>query len=427
MSTIRFVSLACAAACLTAAAQGANQLTAAEKKAGWVLLFDGADKFAEWKVGERGSANSNSWIIENGTLKSPDRGDMLFTKKTFSDFEWQLEWKMNREGNSGLFVRVTPEAGWYCSGYEYGILDDANGGDRMERSRNAADRLPDGKGAYVKRTGAIYDLYPTTKDGQVGGQYYDSTASKPFGEWSHGVVWAEGNYVEHWLNGKKVVQAQIGSADWEARYRNSKFYPGCGADYSKRGTGMLGVQDHGGGLIIWLRNVKIRPFTPESKLNSPLITPGGGTFAGAAKVVLDAAITGATVRYTLDGSDPTESSPVFKDSLLITKSATLKARTYRARFVASDVASAAFTLSGSAARSGFAAEPGMALEGGRLRVVNPGAEAFAAEVATLDGRTSRAFTLGPGAHALDLTGFRGVVLVKLRQGEELRVGRFIAL
>ena len=324
-----------------------NTLSAAEKKAGWTLLWDGVDKFAEWKIGENGGANSNSWIIDNGALRSPNLNTMLFSKKTFSNFEWSLEWKLSKGGNSGLFIRVVNPPGWYCSGFEYAILDDESGGDRVEVSKNAADRLSNGKMAYIKRTGSVYDLYPTTRDGMIGGQYYDSTFAKKFDEWNQGVVWANGTFLEHWLNGKKVVDAVIGSTEWTNRYRNSKFYPQCGDQFSLRPSGMLGLQDHGSGLIISIRNVKIRVITPGEKLVSPLVTPAGGTFAGPVKLTLEAAITGSVIRYTLDGSDPTETSPIYKDSLMMVRSATLKSATFRARFPTSDVVTSTFTITGS--------------------------------------------------------------------------------
>jgi hypothetical protein len=397
-----------------AGAQGVNQLTAAEKKAGWILLFDGSDKFAEWKVNENGGANSNSWIVEDGAMKSPDKGDMLFSKKAFSNFEWQADWKLSKGGNSGLFIRVAAPPGWYCSGYEYAILDDANGGDRGERSnpKNTEDKLPGGEQAYIKRTGAVYDIYPTTKEGRIGGQYYDSTVSLAYGQWNHGVVWADGNFIEHWLNGKKVVDAEIGSAEWEARYKNSKFYPGCGPDFSKHPSGFLGVQDHGGGLIVWIRNLKIRPFTPGGKLVSPLITPAGGNFTGTLRVALEAAVTGASIHYTLDGSDPTESSPMFKDSLVLNKSATLKARTFRARFQPSDASAAVFTSQGSAARGDHRA-PDIDLkeEKGLLRVYNPGSEALTVDIVAWNGERKKSFLARPGDQEINLEGLHGVYFV----------------
>lgn len=407
---IRFLILL---ACGAAFGQAANQLTPAEKKAGWILLFDGSDKFAEWKVNEDGGAKSNSWIVDGDAMKSPDRGDMLFSKREFADFEWQADWKLSKGGNSGLFARVVAPPGWYCSGYEYAILDDANGGDRTERSnsKNTADKLPGGGQAYIKRTGAVYDMYPTTKDGVIGGQYYDSTFAKPWDEWNHGVIWAEGNHIEHWLNGRKVVDAVIGSAEWEARYKNSKFYPGCGSDFSKHPSGMLGVQDHGGGLIVWIRNLKVRPFTPGAKLPAPLITPAGGNFQGTVKASLDAAVTGALVRYTLDGSDPTESSPLFQDSLVLSHTATLKARTFRARFQASDAAAATFTLGGSGTRVGEARGE-IRLEGRRLVIENAGV-AYVAEVLTPDGVTQKLLEVGLGKRAFDLSDLRGLCFVRL--------------
>lgn len=190
-------------------------------------------------------------------------------------------------------------------------------------------------------------MYPTTLNGQIGGQYYDSTLSVPNGQWDKGVIFANGNFIEHWLNGKKVVELEIGSDDWNARFAKSKWASTAkvGA-WAKNPSGSLCMQAHGNNLDVWFRNIKVRPFTPGEKLNSPLITPAGGSFQSPVTVFLDPAITGSTVRYTLDGTDPIATSPIYKDSLKVMATAVLKTKTFRDKFQASDLASATFTIGG---------------------------------------------------------------------------------
>lgn len=333
----------------TAPAFASNELTPAEKKAGFVLLFDGKDKNAHWRHGETGNTTSK-WTVEDSSMKTVDEYSFLCTKNVaadqFSDFEWKIDWKLAKSSNSGLFIRVVSST--YNDGYEYGILDDQFGGDRNELSKNPGDRLPSGRMPPIKRSGGIYDLYPTTRDGQIGGQFYDSTAAKPFGQWNQGVVWAQGNHIEHYLNGRKVVVAEIGDDEWVARFKLSKWNTFDVNKWARNPKGSLCIQAHGGGDqgLAWFRNIKVRPFTIGEKLNSPLITPAGGTFATAVTVTLDPAITGSTVRYTLDGSDPTSTSPIYKDSLKVSASAVLKTVTFRDKFQASDVATATFTITG---------------------------------------------------------------------------------
>ena len=178
-----------------------------------------------------------------------------------------------------------------------------------------------------------------------GGQYVD--LMRPALAWNSMVVWANGKNIETWLNGIKVTDIVIGSPDYMNRYKLSKFYPGCTDLFGQKNTsGKLVVQDHGGGLRIWMRNNKIRPIIPGGKLASPVITPNGGTFTGTTKVTLDAGITGATIRYTLDGTDPMDTSPIYVDSLglMISSSTSLKARTFRATFLMSDIVNANFTI-----------------------------------------------------------------------------------
>ena len=403
------------------AQEAVNQLSPGEKKAGWILLFDGVNKTTEWKVGESGDATSNDWDIEDSSMKSPNHQyseSMLFTKKTFDNFEWKADWKLNKGGNSGLFIRVPVKTGWFCGSYEFAILDDSSGGDRNEFSGN-----PGETGIPIKLTGAVYDIYPATQDGKtiaMGGKWIE--AAKPYDQWNRGVIFANGNSIEHWVNGQKVVDFEIGSKDYEARYLNSKFNRSCeDSVYAKSKTGFLGIQDHGKGLITWVRNLKVRPFTSGEKLNSPLITPNGGNFSGATKVVLDAAITGASVHYTLDGSDPTESSPTYVDTLILKSPLTLKTRTYRPKFQPSDISSATFSIGG----GGLGIANGMAISNSNLRILNlkqqlrfynQNGSSFTGTLISLEGKVVFTFTTQNKIRDIDISHLkRGIYQLKINQ------------
>ena len=80
--------------------------------------------------------------------------------------------------------------------------------------------------------GANYALYPAPAD-----------AVKPVGEWNTVRIVAKGAHVEHWLNGKKVVDYEMWSPDWEGRVKKSKFaeFP----TYGRATKGHVGLQDHG--------------------------------------------------------------------------------------------------------------------------------------------------------------------------------------
>ncbi len=394
-----------------------NKLSAAEKAAGWVLLFDGVDKNAHWRTGLDGT--TNTWIIEDGTLVSPSgsNGSEIFTKQTYSNFELSMEWKLNIKGNSGIFFRVNgPKR--LCSGSEYAILDDANGDDRTEMGY-----LPGETDMPIKRTASNYDLYPTVRDGKVGSPYV--ALSKPYGQWNQGRIWANGKLIENWLNGEKVVEYEIGSPDWVKRFELSKYYNQCKDNrdtWSRHPSGLIGMQDHGHGLRAWFRNIKIRPFTPGEKLVSPLISPAGGNFNTKVMVALETAITGSSIHYTLDGSVPNENSPVYQDSLAITATTTLKAVTIRKGFITSDPKTVTFTSTTAGIHPGahFFREPEFRLTDDRLRIANSGKTSFTVDIVGMDGKRKISYSVKPGEQEFTITGLRGVHMLQFRQGNAVQ-------
>ena len=80
------------------------------------------------------------------------------------------------------------------------------------------------------------------------------------------------------------------------------------------------------------------------KTAMPLIAPASGTFTGEMKITLTSATPGAHIRYTLDGTEPGDTSLLFRPPLILTSSATLRTRAFFSDYEPSDVASAAFTL-----------------------------------------------------------------------------------
>ena len=103
-------------------------------------------------------------------------------------------------------------------------------------------RHPDGK-SRLTAAGADYGLYPSP-----------AGVVKPAGEWNAVRVVIKGNHVEHWLNGVKVVEYELGSPDWEAKVKESKFAPH--PHYGRNASGFIGLQDHGDRVAF--RNIKIR-------------------------------------------------------------------------------------------------------------------------------------------------------------------------
>ena len=209
-----------------ASAQGAPPK--AKPAAKWHTLFDGKmlDTFRGW----RSEGMPEGWHVVAGTLTKEGGVDDLVTKEQFGNFELEIDWKIGKEGNSGVFYRATREYDHiYWSGPEYQLLDDAN--------------APDGR-SRLTAAGAAYGLY-----GPPAG------VVKPFGEWNKTRIIVNGDHVEHWLNGQKVVEYDFGSPDWKAKVAASKFskYP----NYGLAKKGYIGIQgDHPGSLE--LRRIRIR-------------------------------------------------------------------------------------------------------------------------------------------------------------------------
>lgn len=196
----------------------------------WRPLFDGQTTNG-WRR-YRGTGMHPQWSAANGELtvagKGGDAGDIV-TVDQFGDFELELEWKVGRAGNSGIFYRASETAERiYETAPEMQVLDDAH--------------HPDGKDS-TRTAGSNYGLYAPPK-GVV----------KPAGEWNLARIVARGNHVEHWLNGQKVVEYELGSPDWTAKVKASKFndWPG----YGKNARGHIGLQDHGD--TVSFRNIRIR-------------------------------------------------------------------------------------------------------------------------------------------------------------------------
>ena len=205
-----------------------NTLTDAEQKAGWKLLFDGTTTTG-WR-GYKSDGVPAQWHVEDGTLtKSKPAHDLVSIDK-YGNFDLQLDWKLAPKGNAGVFYRGTEEYdAIYWSAPEYQLLDDKGHPDGHSRLTSAA---------------ADYALYPSPKG------YLHSA-----GHWNHTRILVNGNHVEHWLNGHRMVTYTLGSPGWTARVKKSKFadYP----NYGKASEGYLAIQgDHDGAL--WLRNIKIK-------------------------------------------------------------------------------------------------------------------------------------------------------------------------
>ncbi len=235
-----------------------NTLTPQEQAAGWKLLFDGRSTTG-WHTYGKQTVTAKSWLVQDGCLVIPKgngrpngRGGDLVTNATFTNFEFQFEWRVGPGGNSGVEYLFTEgekrTASFYPGdtgdsplGFEYQVLDDAS------HAKNTANRL----------AASIYSLVAAT-----------GKTLRPAGEFNQGRVIVDGNHVEHWLNGRKVAECELGSPALQRIIASSKYkpYPGVGV---KRATA-LALQDHGEEVAY--RNLKLRELRPSS-ISAPTASP----------------------------------------------------------------------------------------------------------------------------------------------------------
>jgi hypothetical protein len=198
------------------------------KSKAWHPLVENASA-PDWR-GWESKELPDGWHVANGVISKDGNVDDLVTHAQFANFELELEWKIGKAGNSGIFYHGTREYDHiYWSAPEYQLLDDANAPDGRSRLTSAA---------------AAYGLYAAPAD-----------VVRPFDQWNSTRIIVNGAHVEHWLNGKKVVDYELWSPDWKAKVAASKFaaYP----NYGLAKKGYIGIQgDHPGTLA--LRHIRIR-------------------------------------------------------------------------------------------------------------------------------------------------------------------------
>lgn len=211
--------------------QPLNRLTKKEKSDGWKLLFDGRS-IKKWKTFNGGKITN--WKIIDGILhnsgKGSDHGGDIITKKKYDNFEIALEWNISPQSNSGIFIRAQEDIvkTIYQTAPEYQLSDDIG----ITRKREK-----------YQFTAACYGMYPT-----------NGAKINPPGEWNSSRIVVKDTYVEHWLNGVKVVEYELWSSDWKEKKANSKWKDE--PHYGMAEKGHVGLQDHGG--LTKFRNIKIR-------------------------------------------------------------------------------------------------------------------------------------------------------------------------
>ena len=234
----------------------ANKAAEAEDDANTIVLFDGSSL-----EGWRGYGKDHvpaRWSIEDGCLKfsgsgggeaqTGEGGDIIYAAQKFKNFELELEWKVSKGGNSGIFYlaqEIKKEDGSYepiyISAPECQVLDNENHPD--------AKLGVDGN----RKSSSLYDMIPAKPQN-----------SKPAGEWNKVKIMVYKGTVVHFQNDVAVVEYHLWTPQWTEMLQASKFseekWPvafnllnNCGGENHE---GYIGFQDHGDD--VWFRNIKVK-------------------------------------------------------------------------------------------------------------------------------------------------------------------------
>lgn len=206
-----------------------NTLTEQEKKAGWILLFDGKTH-GGW-IGS--NMQPSKTPVEDGSINPHKCGAyMMMHRKMWGDFILSLDFKISKGCNSGIFVRTFPltgrDVGW--NGIEIAIDDTTTAG--------------------YHDTGAIYDLVKPTRN-----------AMKPAGEWNHILITCNKNLITVELNGEQVTRMNLDEFTEPNKRPDGSRHKFDRAMKDQPRRGYIGLQDHGS--PCWFKNIKLKPLGNE--------------------------------------------------------------------------------------------------------------------------------------------------------------------
>ncbi len=226
----------CSAQKKSAATGAPNVLTAAEKKDGWKLLFNGQSTTGWHSYGK--PAAGPSWKTGDGTVYYDTANEKtlhdrdLVTDKEYENFHLKYEWKIAPKGNSGLLFDVNEDTALYKQTYftgpEMQVIDN-NGHADAKNPRH--------------RAGDLYDLIAVSQE-----------TVKPVEQFNQAEIILNNGKLDLFLNGVNVVSTTMWDDNWNQMVAKSKFKSMAG--FAKTKKGRIALQSHGS--MVWFRNLKIK-------------------------------------------------------------------------------------------------------------------------------------------------------------------------
>jgi hypothetical protein len=216
-----------------------NKLTNAQIADGWQLLFDGESLKGWHRYG--GKPVGSAWKIADGTLyldttskenwQIKDGGDIV-SDEEFENFHLKLEWKIAKDGNSGIMFYVHEDTAKYKWPWETAPEMQV-----LDNDGHADAKIP------KHRAGDLYDLISCSKE-----------TVKKYEEWNLAEIKCANGKLDFYLNGENVVATALWDDNWKKMVAGSKFVKM--PDFGTYKKGKIALQDHGN--TVWYRNVIIK-------------------------------------------------------------------------------------------------------------------------------------------------------------------------
>lgn len=170
------------------------------------------------------------WKVQDGVLSTSGKNGDIVTNQEYDNFELEMDWKIEKAGNSGIFIYVIEQPNhkhMYQTGPEFQIIDNDNYPQKLTEQQ---------------KTGSMSDVIAPKV-----------SPLNSAGQWNSTRIVSMNGKVQHWLNNKLILAYQIGSEELKEQIAKSKF---AAFPYAKVAKGKIGIQDHGD--PAFFKNIQVR-------------------------------------------------------------------------------------------------------------------------------------------------------------------------